>query len=113
MRSLVLRRVTLPLALPGPGGALRVMVFLPSGNWWKHTTTSGALLKLYPLRYQCTEVGIRGAHEVWRVVGQPQLSRFNDLHPPLGILQSPVYRSGCDGSGGHHICFVRLEANTQ
>jgi hypothetical protein len=33
------------------------MILLLSGHRWKHAATSGAFFKLYPLRYQCTEVG--------------------------------------------------------
>src|SRR5215204_6782949 len=101
MRLPVLRLLTLPFALPSPGGAILVMVLLSTRRRQKHAATSGAFFELFFLGYQRTKICIRGADQVGWIVGQAQFSRFDDLHSPLRVLHSLVYHSGRDGGSGH------------
>jgi hypothetical protein len=57
-----------------------------SGQVRRHAATSGTLFELYSPEYQRIEVGIRGAHQVGRVLAQPQFSQFDDRHPPFSGL---------------------------
>lgn len=68
VRLFVLSLFTLPFALPGFGGTLRIVVLLHPGAGQKRTATSRAFFELCLRGYQRAKIGIRSAYQVGRIV---------------------------------------------